>query len=203
MRSKSLSTLPDLNPSEFSPEEDLFLIQKENFQLRTISFNLLLDVANFYYIGELNEWNYVAPDQKPSFAPKRLTNEGLKLPLDPNEIAIDNYAYISVRVADFIAKDGKLVPPEAKNIILTMNQTNLEFLDERGWSRFPSDQKNYVFENMQYPIMNVFKYDDIDVANKIPRSNESHFLSEDNHALFRCPISDAQSQEFWVYAWAF
>ena len=202
MKTKSIGTLPRLAPEDFAPDQDLILIQKaDSNQLKVIDFNLLLAAASFYYVGELNEWNKVVPSNL-YYKTYRFTDYGLDSDLDTPE-AVDEYIYIDVQVAD-LDIGQKRIPSEAKNIIILIDHSEgVEYRDERGWNKLESGQKNFVFENMQYPRLNSFKFNDTSVANKIPHSNGSIFLTPDNHAAFRCTANVVDQLGFQIYAWAY
>lgn len=79
--------------------------------------------------------------------------------------------------------------------------------DAYGWTKFESSRKNFVFENMQYPVQRIFPIDAFTVDGVIPHAanggkNHSN-MNPENHACFRCPLANKNDQNFMIYAWSY
>jgi|13_taG_2_1085334.scaffolds.fasta_scaffold109858_1 hypothetical protein len=211
---RNIDELPPVR--NFIPDSDLVLFRRESDgKTCTIPFNVMMNGGEgFNFKGDLFAWNLMQP-------PIEIKTTEWKVPLRFNESINgpqdSNYFYFDIKVAGVMKGPEEIIPDNATYILFTMEHVNLEISDlkgtmsgsdfddptEYGWTKFESNRKNFVFENMQYPVQRIVPLSEVNWKAFIPDSRNHPNMNTENHASFRCPIANKDNQKIWIYAWSY
>jgi hypothetical protein len=218
---RSISELPRIR--NFIPDQDLILFrQNSSEKLHTIAFNKMMNEGKgFNYQGDVFDWKQLTPaldiPQGKWQKPVRFSGaDGQEE--EPQE---GDYYYFDVRVSNIQRNEGEkdLIPDNATYILFTCSIDSLEISDLRGsvsispenytkyedygWTKFSDSRRNFVFENMQYPVQRIIPLDQDNWMDFIPSSVDHRNMNRNNHASFRCPIAKKNNQHLSIYAWSY
>lgn len=206
---RNIDQLPPLR--NFIPDNDLVLFRRDSDgKLCTIPFNIMMNGGKgFNFKGDLFQWKVMSP-------PIDINQSDWQVPV--RGIQQDsNYFYFDIQVAGLMQGPEEVIPNNATYILFTMEHINLEISDLRGtmsdadlddptkygWTKFEKNRKNFVFENMQYPVQRIVPLDTVNWHDFIPNDRLHANMNRENHASFRCPIANKDNQKIWIYAWSY
>lgn len=227
---RSISELRELSASNFFPDDDMLIYsqapenEEDQYKTKLIPFNTLMDGGReFSFKGDLFKWNLVQNGEIK--AVHRLTPPRFQTDDGSGNQIFNGYYYFDVKIAGLIDDEGReIIPHNATYVLMTMEHKELEIsdirgtinedlifnsddtvrLDAYGWTKFEETRKNFVFENMQYPVNRVVALDDLtDIYSFIPDSKEHPNMNAENHIGFRCPEIYKDNQVLRIYAWSY